>query len=759
MISYYTKYYGVPSSPDSNWPFANIFMFINATFQNDIAGKMLKDLKSVSAFSNVSVGTKIIFTLSVRYDVHTVSISNCPAYKSYKDLYWDDLEILVDFGLYNGSSVVKNYKTAWGGYTQTTCPDFTFTYTVTDDDVIKQTNPIPPLRTAYDWVSWAKKEQAKLDYMDKGKELYFLDTSGNVTGQKAIIVGGTLGFMVSGAKYTLKDIISGRLSPSSLGKTFSEGMAKCTGLYYLITGIWNGLTWATIGGYFLVAGSIFLAIKSMLDPASTGWKDYPFKNLGLTPNGYCPGQSGINDPFLLVTPKIPNSAAGNGDWIPTTTGGTVGTGTTEEGIKKPVTEQEALEKQARQYQAMGDFLLAESQVGKNWSSYYDKAKDVIGFDSKLRGYEASNLDNIKAKDTADLKISQGRAKYIETESGIYVNGERVPASITPEGIVMGTTRIPYTVTKDSIVAIGTGGTSTGTVTGEVSLKSGSEVNINAEQLAQVIAQNPIKVNTQDLATALSKAIEFNTNPLVDFATKEGIILNPKLIEGKSIDLRVPEGTQVNGNINVHFNEVPEFKAKLEDTTLKLEETSLDKLTAKMDEIDKKKEDIRTLDKQLKQNAVNNIDRDNTIAENKKVISSVEKGKASLSINGRNAVEHYEHQQKTLYDDTTSPQIALGQEIEMPKGLVTGLANSYLPSVLLELQQGAITKNLVDEHQPDDESLSLGSDILKTFFFDVDKTIKEEVKILHKEELEQILSIIPPIGSLSKIIDFMKLGGN
>ena len=128
--------------------------------------------------------------------------------------------------------------------------------------------------------------------------------------------------MVNGSKYTLKDITDGTLTSAVLGKTFEEGMQKCTGLLYMLTGAWTGLSWLSIGGIFFISAALFKGIKSILNDDGLGGVNYPWGNNGLTPSGYLP-PSTDNLPFIYATPTNPDSTALNTPWIPSN-GGTVG---------------------------------------------------------------------------------------------------------------------------------------------------------------------------------------------------------------------------------------------------------------------------------------------------------------------------------------------------------------------------------------------------------------------------------------------------
>lgn len=209
---------------------------------------------------------------------------------------------------------------------------------------------IPSFIQQFDWVSWAKTEQLKLNSYEKGKELHFYDKIGDkniFNGKKAVVLGGTLGFVVNGSKYTLKDILSGTVTSAQLGKTWAEGMAKCSGLMYMINGFWTGLSWATIGGIMLVTGAAWLGIKSMLNPDSTGWGNNPMGQdwVGHVPQGYAPGAptgtgTDYSDGWVYTKPPEADYTAENAPWIPPVTGGTVNTGTggvTTGGVSVPTT--------------------------------------------------------------------------------------------------------------------------------------------------------------------------------------------------------------------------------------------------------------------------------------------------------------------------------------------------------------------------------------------------------------------------------------
>lgn len=301
-------------------------------------------------------------------------------------------------------------------------------------------------------------------------------------------------------------------------------------------------------------------------------------------------------------------------------------------------QEKAIDIQMKVGQAWSDFFTGGNDLGKNWASYYSQAQKVVGFDSKLKEYESLKITNGTQAVIDDLtkRELQKRVEFVETATGIYAGGKRLEGVIDGQGnISVGGQRTGVTITP---TGISMSGTSTGTVTGEVTIKPGTEINVNPTALANAIAQNPISINPQAiqaLVNGLQTTIQFNTNPLVDFATKEGIILNPKLIEGKSIDLRVPEGTQVNGNIKVNWGETPTINAKLEDTTLKLEETSVNKIADTIKEVDKNKADREkelveaqkiglANQKIIDDNTIKNQEKSNTLLENNLSISTTEK---------------------------------------------------------------------------------------------------------------------------------------
>ena len=152
------------------------------------------------------------------------------------------------------------------------------------------------------------------------------------------------------------------------------------------------------------------------------------------------------------------------------------------------------------------------------------------------------------------------------------------------------------------------------------------------------------------------------------------------------------------------------------------------------------------------------DTKNKIAENEKSITTMKEKAMAQSIEGKNYVERDAIKYKNLHSTELRESLALGQAFELPKGILPALQESHIGALLMEIQQSKITQNLKEENQPDDD-LDLDSNILTNFFFNVNASVKEEVKALHKEELDLILSLIPPIGSIGKIIDFMNLGGN
>lgn len=122
-------------------------------------------------------------------------------------------------------------------------------------------------------------------------------------------------------------------------------------------------------------------------------------------------------------------------------------------------------------------------------NYFDK---MLDFDSKLKAYETKKLDSgtTAEMDNLNKRIASKRAEYLETASGIYVGGQRVPATITDDGIFMGNGRIGAKVTADGIYAAGdvvdSNGNpitpSGGTVSGNVNLviPDGASIPINGE---------------------------------------------------------------------------------------------------------------------------------------------------------------------------------------------------------------------------------------------------------------------------------------
>ena len=284
-------------------------------------------------------------------------------------------------------------------------------------------------------------------------------------------MGGSLGFMVNGAKYTLKDVSTGRLTGELLGKTFKEGMAKCTGLLYGLSS-WTGLSFLTSGGIIYVSASIFNGVKSILNNAQLNGLNW--KNNGLTPSGYVDA-SANNNSFVYATPHTTDGAAINIDWIPKTNGGTVGDKGTQTGVNKPTTFQESIAKQTDYYGGMKEFYDGESQVGKNWADYYAKGKDVLGFDTKLKEYESLKITNGSQQVIDDLtkRELQKRVEFAETSTGIYAGGQRVEGVIDGEGnIVAGGQRTGVKITPKGIYmsgpAVGSG-TGTGEVSGQVNL--------------------------------------------------------------------------------------------------------------------------------------------------------------------------------------------------------------------------------------------------------------------------------------------------
>lgn len=147
---------------------------------------------------------------------------------------------------------------------------------------------LPSLDLGFDWVAWAINEKSKLDNYKKGYDIKFW-TTGKKMSSSAVILGGTLGFSVSGVNYTLDDIIKGTLSPQALGKTFAEGIAKCKGIWLRIGGILGAILESSIvktitgvfttGGLFYVSYALFTKLMdytqsltgSMDDVSYPGW--------------------------------------------------------------------------------------------------------------------------------------------------------------------------------------------------------------------------------------------------------------------------------------------------------------------------------------------------------------------------------------------------------------------------------------------------------------------------------------------------------
>lgn len=324
---------------------------------------------------------------------------------------------------------------------------------------------VPIYEPDFDWVAWAKKMDNKLGGYRKGDELNFYNkTTGlNTRLGTGVVLGGTLGFTYNNTKYVLQDIISGKLTPAMLGKTYVEGIAKCNGLFLKVgtsaIGIFVGTVLQSLLGWFVLGGLLYIS-ASFLKRVS--YDNYT----GALPYWATAGTAYVEEGDYGVGV---NNAGGNSNWpdwvtggfIPSTPGGTVsptdetvaGYGTGGESYDSA---DSALAKQQKYYQAMSDFYAGQSTAGQNYADYYSKAKEVVGFDSKLKAYESQKLDDGTTAEMDDLnkRVASKRAEYLETDTGIYVGGQRVNATITDQGIFMGSGRIGATVTANGIYASG-----------------------------------------------------------------------------------------------------------------------------------------------------------------------------------------------------------------------------------------------------------------------------------------------------------------
>lgn len=193
----------------------------------------------------------------------------------------------------------------------------------------------------FDWVAWATKEKAKLDNFKKGYDLKFW-TTGKRISSSAVILGGTLGFSVNGAKYTLEDIISGTLSKEALGKTFAEGIAKCKGIWLRIGGIIGAILESSIvktitgvfttGGLFYVSYSLFTKLMDYTQSLTGSMDDVSYP--GWWTQGTTYTEDSTTGSGMAVVPSTNSGAVDNWEnyaYTNTDSNGNVGTGATESG--------------------------------------------------------------------------------------------------------------------------------------------------------------------------------------------------------------------------------------------------------------------------------------------------------------------------------------------------------------------------------------------------------------------------------------------
>jgi hypothetical protein len=267
--------------------------------------------------------------------------------------------------------------------------------------------------------------------------------------------------------------------------------------------------------------------------------------------------------------------------------------------------------------------------------------------------------------------------------------------------------------------------------------------------------------------------DVNVKVDVNVPSIPNINVNVPTIPNIKVDVPTMPSIPVEGAITLTPPESIPLTAPVEGVEMIFDTTSMEAIKAISDNIALRNELETTrseADTVLRDLRITNeqTTKDNTVKTTEKLYADLAVATSEAAVRGQlygtgaNQIEYVPAQAQAfnnLHDIAERESIALGQVLKFPQGVIPSLMSAHLPALLAEIQQSKITENIKAENQPTDDDWDLtDSALMQLLFFNMDAESKAEIMEKYGEEIELLLKISTPLGVLSKIKEFMGIGG-